>query len=504
MKRETPSLANYLLPRLQDLIFVTIFYFVLRVGAGLFRDGDPGRHIISGQIILGTLTIPTRELFLYTVKDQLAPPYAWLAEVAYAAGYKALGLSGVVLVAALVLAVTFTLIYHELIRRETPRLLAVPLTLWTAALTAIHWLARPHLFSFLFMALLVPRLARLAKGEKVPLWQFPLILLIWANTHTAFIFAFLIWAAFIAGNLWESIREKRSLDNGCAISNHNPILRKLFISAGLSFAATFVNPVGWRLWQLVLEHISSSYLANLISEYQSPNFHEISGWFFLITIVASIIVLSFSNKKHTAAETILLAAWTALGLYASRNIPLYAAVTVPLWAGHAMQFLDRIPALARVNHRIEAIEAQLRGRLWTILVTLVCIALLATGTKLDANRQGYSFNKVEYPVEAVDWIQSHPQDGNMFNYFPWGGYLIYRLWPRYQVFIDGQFFYGETLIRQHEEILNADPGWEDVIQQYDIRWMLVPADSTIAKVLQEDSGWLLLYQDQTADLFRLR
>ena len=496
MKRATSSLASYLLPRLQDLIFVIIFYFVLRVGAGLFRDGDPGRHIISGQIILGTLTIPTKELFLYPVKGQLAPPYAWLAEVAYAAGYKALGLSGLVLVAALVLAVTFTLIYHELLRRETPRLIAVPLTLWAAALSAVHWLARPHLFSFLFMALLVPRLARLAKGEKIPLWQFPLILLLWANTHTAFIFAFLIWAAFIAGNLWESLREKRSLDN--------PILRKLFISAGLSFAATFVNPVGWRLWQLVLTHISSSYLANLISEYQSPNFHEISGWIFLITIVVSIIALSFSNKKHTAAETILLAAWTALGLYANRNVPLYAVVTIPLWAGHARQLLDHIPALARANRQVEALEAQLRGRLWPVLFTLVCVALLATGAKLDANRQGYSFNNIEYPVEAVDWIESHPQDGNMFNYFPWGGYLIYRLWPQYQVFIDGQFFYGETTIRQHEEIMNAEPGWEAVVQQYGIRWMLVPADSTIAKVLQKDSGWLLLYQDQTADLFRLR
>jgi hypothetical protein len=476
------------------LIYVIVFYFVLRVGAGLFRDGDPGRHLVSGRYILETLTIPTRDFFLYTIHNQIAPPYAWLAEVAYATSYRALGLSGVVLVAALVLAITFTLIYQELLRRETPRLLAVPLTLWTAALTAVHWLARPHLFSILFLAILTPRLARLAKGENIPLWQFPLILLMWANTHTAFIFAFLIWAIFIAGNLWESVREKRSLDN--------PTLRKLFLSAGLSFAATFVNPVGWRLWQLVLGHISSSYLTNLISEYQSPNFHEVGGWLFSITIVAFIIALSRSNKKHSSAECLLLAAWTALGLYASRNIPLYAIVAMPLLAEHSNQLLDSIPALARANQRIETIEAQLRGRLWSILVTVVCVALLATGTKLDANRQGYSFNKVEYPVEAVDWIELHPQEGNMFNYFPWGGYRIYRLWPEYQVFIDGQFFYGETLIRQHQEILNADPGWEAVIQQYDVQWMLVPVNSTIAKVLEKDSDWAVLYQDQTAAIFR--
>jgi hypothetical protein len=496
MQRKKVSLAGYFLPRLQDLIFILIFFFVLRIGSNLFRDGDPGRHIVSGEIIFNTLTIPTRELFLYPVQGQPSPPYAWLAEVIYVAGYKALGLGGLVVVAALLLSITFTLVYNELMRRGAPRLLSALLTLWAASLTAIHWLARPHLFSFLFMALLVSRLTRLAKGENVPLWQFPLILLLWANTHTAFIFAFLVWAIFIVGNLWESFAARLRLDN--------PTLRKLLLSAILSLAATFINPAGWRLWKLVLTHLSSSYLSNLISEYHSPNFHDISGLAFLLTIVASILALSLSNKKHTPAETLLLGAWTALGLYASRDIPLYAIVTIPLWAGYARQLLDVIPPLARLERQIESLERQLRGMLWPVVVSLVCIALLASGVKLDAAQQGYAFNTVEYPVSAVDWIESHPQTGNMFNYFPWGGYLIYRLWPQYEMFIDGQFFYGETYIRQHQQVLTAEPGWEAIIQQYDIHWALLPADSTLAKVLTKESGWFLLYQDQTAVVFRLK
>jgi hypothetical protein len=92
----------------------------------------------------------------------------------------------------------------------------------------------------------------------------------------------------------------------------------------------------------------------------------------------------------------------------------------------------------------------------------------------------------------------------MFNSFGWGGYLIYRLWPDYKVFMDGQLFYGETLTRQHQQVLNADPGWEDVIRQYNICWLLVPVDATIAKVLQKDPAWTLLYQDRTAVIFRKR
>jgi hypothetical protein len=109
-----------------------------------------------------------------------------------------------------------------------------------------------------------------------------------------------------------------------------------------------------------------------------------------------------------------------------------------------------------------------------------------------------------FPVQAVDWLESNPQSGNMFNSFGWGGYLIYRLWPEYKVFMDGQLFYGEALTRQHQQVLNADPGWEDVIAQYDIQWMLVPADEPISRLLQLEPGWNLLYQDETATIFRKR
>jgi hypothetical protein len=70
--------------------------------------------------------------------------------------------------------------------------------------------------------------------------------------------------------------------------------------------------------------------------------------------------------------------------------------------------------------------------------------------------------------------------------------------------MDGQLFYGETITRHHQQILNAEPGWEDVVQQYDIRWMLVPVDEPIARLLLIHPGWEILYQDDTALIARKR
>jgi hypothetical protein len=74
--------------------------------------------------------------------------------------------------------------------------------------------------------------------------------------------------------------------------------------------------------------------------------------------------------------------------------------------------------------------------------------------KFDQKQLGNAYDPEKFPVAAVNWLETHPQDGEMFNYFIWGGYLLYREWPDLQVFIDGQTdFYGETLSREYLSVL---------------------------------------------------
>ena len=87
--------------------------------------------------------------------------------------------------------------------------------------------------------------------------------------------------------------------------------------------------------------------------------------------------------------------------------------------------------------------------------------------------------------QAADWLDKHPQHGKMFNYFTWGGYLLYREWPEQKVFIDGQTdFYGEALTRQYERVITLAPGWEDVLNQYHVRWVLIPPGGPLASALR--------------------
>jgi hypothetical protein len=91
----------------------------------------------------------------------------------------------------------------------------------------------------------------------------------------------------------------------------------------------------------------------------------------------------------------------------------------------------------------------------------------------------------------------------VFNYFPWGGYLLFRAWPEVTVFIDGQTdFYGEALTREYEAVITLAEGWEQVLAQYDVDWVIMPPDSQLVRALRQDADWIEAYGDATAVILK--
>jgi hypothetical protein len=51
----------------------------------------------------------------------------------------------------------------------------------------------------------------------------------------------------------------------------------------------------------------------------------------------------------------------------------------------------------------------------------------------------------------------------------------------------------------------AEPGWQSVMEQWQIRTALLPADSTMANLLRElPQDWRLAYEDKVAVVFERR
>jgi hypothetical protein len=137
-----------------------------------------------------------------------------------------------------------------------------------------------------------------------------------------------------------------------------------------------------------------------------------------------------------------------------------------------------------------------------VLVIIGMAILLQSGNTTSPEGRDNVFDEHFFPVDAVNWLEAHPQDGHMFNEFDWGGYILLRLWPNQQIFMDGHtHIYGENLTREYEQIITLDNGWENIFDKYQIKWVIVRTNAPVAKALKENH-WTAIYQDNTTVILR--
>ncbi len=482
-------MTRYAIPRLRDILFISLLTVVILFGPRTFNlDGDLGRHITVGNYIIENASIPRTDIFSHTMTGQALTPHEWLAQVLFALAHRTLGMPGVVLITALIISAAFTIVFYESQARSKAPIISLGITILAAAASSLHWLARPHIFTFIFLAIWSLLLERVRRGKYAPLWFFGLLMLAWANTHGAFIAGFVTWGAYLAGELFEAWKTRQWA--GSRFKSWGMI-------GLISLVATLFNPAGIQLWSTSIGFVSNHYLVSHTQEYLPPDFHNPATWPFLLLIAFSIWTLGDKKQSLPGPHSLLLAGWMILGLYSARNIPLFAIIAAPI--------LSETAANNLANSRWKTIEAnllktdqRLRGAAWTTIGILGAIFLMFTPVMRAYDR----FDTTVLPVEALNWLEAHPQKGNAFNYFPWGGYLLYRQWPETLVFIDGQTdFYGESLTREYEQVISASQGWKAIINKYQIEWAIIPSTSNLASALAGD-GWETLYEDKTAVILR--
>jgi len=337
-------------------------------------------------------------------------------------------------------------------------------------------------------------LERFYKNEKIKFWFFPILMLIWVNTHGAFIAGFVVLGTYVVDWVSELLQGRGTKEMG----------KQLFLIGLLSFAVTFLNPAGVYLWGTSVGYVGNSFMTSHTVEYLSPDFHEKDMWPFMFMVAFALFAL-MQERKLQVRESLLLAGWAVMSLYSVRNMPLFAVITAPIYGGLIQPWAEKMFNRAKQAQGPRESEEVLRGYVWVVLPVLFFGFLLWRGVPLDQQGTGNIFLPNKMPVQAVDWLEQNPQDGKMFNHFVWGGYILYRMWPTETVFIDGQTdFYGEALMREYLDVINMSAGWQKILDEHEVSWMLVPRNESLAKYLYtvDDDTWYLIYEDETAVIFR--
>jgi hypothetical protein len=204
--------VRWLIPSIADLIFISLLgllcYTILSVR--LLGDAGIGWHIRTGQLILASHAIPRVDPFSSTMAGHPWFAWEWLYDVLAGWLDTVAGLNGVVFFTALIIALTFSWAFRLLLGQGTNFLVALILVLLATSAAMIHFLARPHVVSWLFTVLWFWVLessetrGRLASAHhrRHLLWLLPPFMLLWVNVHGGFLLGFILLGIYWLSTVW--------------------------------------------------------------------------------------------------------------------------------------------------------------------------------------------------------------------------------------------------------------------------------------------------------------
>lgn len=491
------KLSRLLLPRLEVIVLMALFWSIAASGPRILNfDGDLPRHLLLGQLIRERMSVPLTDEFSFRTQGFASIPHEWLSQVVFSISYDLLGLSGVVLLTALIVTGAWAVVFQEASRRANHLFVSLFVAALGIAASMIHILPRPHIVTYLCTALWIVILEEILRGRpKLWIWL-PILMLFWVNLHGMFVLGVILWAIYLAGSFLENPRREWFAQ---------PATLSLLLGGVASLLATFLSPSGANIWTAITSLGSNSYITSRIPEYQSPNFHIPETWPFILLLMIVIIGFARTHKKIEWTSILLTIAFTGIALYSSRMIPLFAIVVVPIAAGALGDWLRQETHeshFARMERNFSTINNTSGGWVWLVALAVAVAAIFQSGNAIDPAGRGNTFDGGFFPVQAVDWLNQHPQQGHMFNDFDWGGYLLLHLSPRQQIFMDGHtHIYGEALTREYETIVTLGKGWQDILEKHEVEWAIVRVDSPVSTSLKNNS-WAIIYQDQTSVILR--
>lgn len=468
-------------PALPDMIFalwavLIAIVFSERVVNG---DGDPARHIRLGQMMIDDRALVRTDTFSWPAAGSDFLAFEWGSEVVFASAYSLGGLPAVGALTACVLALSYALLCRFLLRQNVEPALAYGATTVATIMTAPHWLARPHIFTFLGVAVLLPLLEH-SRWRMV--WVAAPLFAIWANLHGGFVFGLAVVGAYLAGDVID--RRKSAL----------PILAMF----GLGALATLLNPHGLGLHRHIGSFFGLQTVLDVTDEFQRPDFTSWTGivMVFGIAVVAAAFIAA--RRRPRAAHVLLIAMLLVFAMQAQRNLALFGFVALPLAALHYSPTLaDRPVKSIRASFRRD--HERGRSGPWALaaMALLVLVAVTA-GRPLGLPIVSQDFDDETFPVAAVSLAREADLDGRLFNGLVWGGYVLLE-WPEQQVYIDGGTdHYGDEHVGELVSLLRQEPGWQQTMADREIDLVLLPPQVTMLRSLVLDEGWTLWHCDAVA------
>jgi hypothetical protein len=450
------------------LISFACVYYVANAPL-LLAHYDLGWHLAAGDLIRDRGDIPLQDPWSFTLGDKQWYNLSWLWDVIASVIFQYTKFSGLVLFVVACGAVIVGYLTSVCLASGASAI-AVCISVLSACLlyptfaTApnIYLAASPNISTMLFCVIFYGECLKRTRR-----FLLPVIMILWANLHGGFLLGFPIVGIFC----------------GAALLRRDWVDFRIYSLAGVGcFIATFINPLGWHIYEGI---------ATTIGHFVQAYITEWWSYFRIMTVPGSIpgiiyilIFIAFELRDRESCSIPLesrLLSWLFLflGLYEFRYMAFFFLFsTVPL-ALH----LDRLLPKQLNDFKVQR-------------------SLLAAGI-IGACALPLTFMQIEPALglpqmlseQDVLYLQTHFSHARLLNHWSNGGILIFRTRGAVPVFVDGRAAtaYPDDLLRDYFKLVEpvmSETAWDTVLEKYQIDAVLwVKAHDELRRFLVGKRGW---------------
>ena len=301
-----------LTPSLSDLFFLVMASWIFMSSpVGWHRvllDADTWLHTRIGQIIISTGAVPHQDPFAFSKVAQPWYAFEWLSEVVLATVYQFAGLKGLSLLAATLILLYLTTLLKYTLWKGANGVFALLVILLTATGTSIHYHARPHLFTLLFLCVtlwILDHNRRKMSDESKPfgrnlVWLLIPLTVLWANLHGGFFIFFALLGLRVIGCAAEAY-----FYADLRTSRRNEAIQLTLLGIACT-VASLLNPYGYHLHEHILETLRSPWIVANVSEFQSPKFRSEEMYNILVLLFAGLAIISSLLRKRNLTDPLAI------------------------------------------------------------------------------------------------------------------------------------------------------------------------------------------------------
>ncbi|MEA2699619.1 MAG: hypothetical protein QOI66_3890 [Myxococcales bacterium] len=472
-------------------------------------DGDIWWHLAAGREMVRTHALLWTDPFSSGAAGRPWIDVHWLFQLAVYAIYGVAGLGGLVVVKCAMVATGVLVLRAAVVESRSTRaaeaLFAVAMV---AALFVCRQLllVRPIIPTLLLLAVFFRQLESFRRrGDVRSLLWLPLLQIVWSNLQGLAALGPGLVAAFAGGAL---LCHPRKRDDDAVVARQQ---RWLLACLAGCLLACLLTPYGLgapRLaWQLLLRlvpgaaNVYSSNIAENVPPWSLGSAAREQFWhlrWFLAFLAISFVA---GRRRLVASHCFIAVALVALAIIANRNILLLYWLGTPIAAINYARGWRALTVWLRRRWR----------RRWPMLVAmaaLVPVGLLGLTIAAAATEPTITQPAPwRAPAHSADIIERRGGSGTIFATDNYGGYLIWRLYPRFRPYMDTRL-----VLRSADEFaeylaLADDPetfdAWE---QRFPFDYVLLPTaypDRYLGLVvhLYQGTTWDLIFTDGTETLF---